>query len=108
LAREWLTSRFGERVGWLAGAHVAAKRFLVATEPGYADGLSETSVISLRAQGGAGVEPELVNHSWRPDAVRLGRYDDAAKDPGAVGAPLDEVLTIAERVLRQRHSPGQR
>src|SRR5262245_61676939 len=29
-AQDWLTPRFGERVGWLAGAHVAAKRYLVA------------------------------------------------------------------------------
>src|SRR5687768_15364524 len=27
LAREWLTPRYGARVGWLAGAHVAAKRY---------------------------------------------------------------------------------
>jgi predicted HD phosphohydrolase len=25
-ARDWLVPRFGERVGWLAGQHVAAKR----------------------------------------------------------------------------------
>jgi predicted HD phosphohydrolase len=36
VAREWLTPRFGERVGWLAGAHVAAKRYLAATDSGYA------------------------------------------------------------------------
>ena len=41
-AREWLTPRFGERVGWLAGAHVAAKRYLVATEPGYGSSLTPT------------------------------------------------------------------
>src|ERR1700761_6290798 len=40
-ARDWLTPRFGERVGWLAGAHVAAKRYLAATDPDYA--LSDVS-----------------------------------------------------------------
>src|SRR3954462_2079531 len=29
-ARHWLAQRFGERVGWLAGQHVAAKRYLAA------------------------------------------------------------------------------
>ncbi|CAN5410440.1 HD domain-containing protein [soil metagenome] len=103
-AREWLTVRFGERVGWLAGAHVAAKRYLVATEPGYGDALSETSVTSLQAQGGAGVDPAVVGHPWWTDAVRLRRYDDAAKDPLAQGATIDDILIIAERVLRRQLS----
>src|SRR6187399_969815 len=59
-AREWLTPRFGERVGWLAGQHVAAKRYLVATDPAYGAALTPTSLTSLRAQGGAEVEPALV------------------------------------------------
>ncbi|MGY4709227.1 HD family phosphohydrolase [Mycolicibacterium sp. CBM1] len=101
-ARGWLTPRFGARVGWLAGAHVAAKRYLAATEPGYAETLSPTSVVSLTAQGGAGVEEDLTAHRWWPAAVRLRRYDDAAKVPGAAAMSIDEVLLIAERVLRRR------
>jgi predicted HD phosphohydrolase len=104
VARRWLTDRFGERVGWLAGAHVAAKRYLVATEPGYGEGLSATSIVSLQAQGGATVDAALVGHPWWSDAVRLRRYDDAAKDPLAVGATIDEVLVIAEQLVRQRQS----
>ena len=103
-ARDWLTPRFGERVGWLAGAHVAAKRYLVATEPGYGSTLTQTSVLSLDAQGGAAVDDALVGHPWWPDALRLRRYDDAAKDPAAQGATIDDVLTIAERLMRQRQS----
>lgn len=98
-AREWLTPRFGERVGWLAGAHVAAKRYLVATDPAYAATLTDTSVASLAEQGGADVDAALVDHPWWPDAVRLRRYDDAAKDPDAVGATIDDVLDIARRVI---------
>ena len=103
-AREWLTPRFGERVGWLAGAHVAAKRYLAATDPGYGSALTQTSIDSLDAQGGAGVDTALVAHPWWPDAVRLRRYDDAAKDPAARGTTIDDVLAVAERVLRQRES----
>ena len=73
--------RFGDRVGWLAGAHVAAKRYLVATDPDYADTLSEVSAHSLHHQGGAAVDSAFVDHPWWPDALRLRRYDDAAKDP---------------------------
>lgn len=55
---------------WLAGAHVAAKRYLVATDPHYLAGLSEVSRASLRAQGGAGVDRAWVTHPWWPDALR--------------------------------------
>jgi predicted HD phosphohydrolase len=103
-ARDWLTPRFGERVGWLAGAHVAAKRYLVATEPGYGSVLTQTSVLSLHAQGGAGVDAALTSHPWWPDALRLRRYDDAAKDPEAQGVTISDVLTIAEHVMGQRES----
>lgn len=99
VARDWLTPRFGRRVGWLAGAHVAAKRYLAATEPGYAEQLSGVSKASLAIQGGAGVDPALVGHRWWPDAVRLRRYDDAAKDPAAAAVSIDEVLAVATRAV---------
>ena len=102
-AERWLTPRFGARVGWLAGRHVAAKRYLAATDPAYGAALSPTSVDSLRAQGWAAVDPDLVAHRWWPDALRLRRYDDAAKDPAAAGATIEDVLAIAKRVLEQRH-----
>jgi predicted HD phosphohydrolase len=104
VARDWLTPRFGDRVGWLAGAHVAAKRYLVATDPDYATTLSDVSIDSLHHQGGAGVDPAFVEHPWWPDALRLRRYDDAAKDPRAGAASISTVLAVAERVLWQRHS----
>lgn len=108
-AQKWLTRRFGARVGWLAGRHVDAKRYLAATDPGYRSDLSPTSALSLHAQGGAQVDPALVGHPWWPDALRLRHYDDAAKDPtaGLEGrvATIEDVLTIAERVARQRLSP---
>jgi predicted HD phosphohydrolase len=96
LAREWLTPRYGERVGWLAGAHVAAKRHLAATVPGYQ--LSVTSQQSLQRQGGAAVDPAFTGHPWWPDALRLRHYDDAAKEPGAAGATVGQVLEVARRV----------
>lgn len=102
VARDWLTPRFGARVGWLAGAHVAAKRYLAATDPKY--DLSTTSFASLQLQGGPDVNAEFVNHRWFPDALRLRRYDDAAKDPQGRGATIAEVLAVADRVARQEKS----
>ena len=104
VAQDWLTPRFGDRVGWLAGAHVAAKRYLVATDPDCATTLSDVSIDSLHHQGGAGVDPAYVEHPWWPDALRLRRYDDAAKDPRATAASIDDVLIVAERILRHRDS----
>lgn len=103
VAQDWLTPRFGDRVGWLAGAHVAAKRYLVATDPGYATTLSDVSVDSLHHQGGAGVDPAFTEHPWWPDALRLRRYDDAAKIPRASATTIYDVLVVAERVLQQGH-----
>jgi predicted HD phosphohydrolase len=108
IAMEWLTPRFGDRVGWLAGAHVEAKRYLVATDPDYATTLSDVSVDSLHHQGGAHVDPAFVRHPWWPDALRLRRYDDAAKVPHGDAASIDDVLVIAERVLAQRDSRSSR
>lgn len=105
VAQEWLTPRFGARVGWLAGAHVAAKRYLVATEPGYADTLSEVSLATLAEQDRAApLDSAHLEHPWWPDAVRLRRYDDAAKCPAATKASINEVLAVAERVMRQTRS----
>jgi predicted HD phosphohydrolase len=103
--REWLTPRYGARVGWLAGAHVAAKRYLAATDPGYCATLSVTSVQSLKAQGGAAVDDEMRCHPWWSDAVRLRYYDDAAKVPGADAVSIEDVLTVARRVLGRRERP---
>jgi predicted HD phosphohydrolase len=103
-ARDWLTPRFGARVGWLAGAHVDAKRYLVATDPDYASTLTDASVDSLHHQGGAGVDADFVAHPWWSDALRLRRYDDAAKVPRARAAAIDDLLALAGRVLRQRDS----
>ncbi len=100
LAGAWITPRFGDRVGWLAAAHVAAKRYLAATHPGYPGGLSATSAVSLADQGGADIDRDFVAHQWHRDALRLRRYDDAAKDPNASGAPVAVVLDIAQRLAR--------
>ncbi|MBX7453833.1 HD family phosphohydrolase [Mycolicibacterium sp. 3033] len=100
LASRWLRPRFGERVAWLAGAHVAAKRHLAATDADYCAALSPVSRSSLQEQGGATVDLAFAAHPWCADALRLRRFDDAAKVPGAHSVSLDSVLAIALRLAR--------
>jgi predicted HD phosphohydrolase len=93
----------GERVAWLVGAHVLAKRVLVATEPAHAAVLSATSTRSLRAQGGAAAAAELRRfgeHPWSEDALRLRRWDDAAKVPGAAAPEPGDLLDRMRRRWR--------
>jgi predicted HD phosphohydrolase len=98
----FLRSRVSERTAWLVGAHVGAKRYLVATDASYAQTLSPASVHSLRAQGGRLDGPdfdEFAAHPWRDDAVALRRWDDAAKDPEAVTPALDDLAPIIATVV---------
>lgn len=93
LAGAWLRPLVGRRVAWLAEQHVPAKRYLVATDPAYARGLSDTSRRTLEIQGGP-MSPEEVAEfegqaGWR-DAAELRRWDDLAKDPDARVPTLEE------------------
>jgi predicted HD phosphohydrolase len=94
VAQNWLTPRFGERVGWLAGAHVAAKRYLAATDPTYADVLSATSLASLETQGGAEIDATRMAHPWWPAALNY----DAAKVVGAPAPAIADLLYIVRRL----------
>ncbi len=87
----------GERVAALVEAHVPAKRYLVATEPGYDAGLSELSSASLALQGGRLTAAEIAAFAARPwamDAVALRRADDAAKVPRRPVAGLEDWIPV--------------
>jgi predicted HD phosphohydrolase len=85
LGAEQVRGALGDRVAGLVEAHVAAKRYLVVTDPSYASVLSPVSVVSLGVQGGAMSDAEVASFEASPyaaDAVVLRRADDAAKVPG--------------------------
>ena len=80
--------------------HVDAKRALCALEPGYYEALSDDSKRSLALQGGIYSPEEAAAFRAKPhaeDAMRVRRWDDAAKVPGAVTPPLDHYLEVAAR-----------
>ena len=81
--------------------HVAAKRYLTATEPAYLRGLSPASVQSLAQQGGPLRGGEIARFEAQPfaeDAVRLRRWDDLAKTPGRATPGLDYYLAVLDEV----------
>jgi [1-hydroxy-2-(trimethylamino)ethyl]phosphonate dioxygenase len=82
--------------------HVAAKRYLCAVDPAYLDELSDASRLSLELQGGPFSEREATEFRAEPhwrDAVRLRRYDDAAKEPGRRLPDLERFRALLESLL---------
>lgn len=91
IAAQVLEPIIGERGAWVVGQHVEAKRHL-ATEPSYAESLSESSTLSLARQGG----PKVLSHletGWGPLALELRRWDDQAK---VIGAPEPDWPALVE------------
>ena len=77
---------FSDDVADIVSGHVAAKRYLVATDQDYAAKLSDVSVESLRLQGGPMSSEELQDFTRSPNwqsMVRVRTWDDRAKTPGA-------------------------
>jgi [1-hydroxy-2-(trimethylamino)ethyl]phosphonate dioxygenase len=82
---DWLARRFGPAVSEPVRLHVAAKRYLCATEPDYFGRLSAASVHSLGKQGGPMSAAEAAIFAASPHAaaaVRLRRWDDGGKRDG--------------------------
>jgi gamma-butyrobetaine dioxygenase len=80
----WLSQWFGPAVTEPVRMHVAAKRYLCATEPGYFGRLSAESVRTLALQGGPMTAEEAAGFEALPfarDAVQVRRWDDEAKEP---------------------------
>ena len=101
-AARWLTPRVGARIAWLAEQHVPAKRYLVATDSSYRDGLTEVSTRTLAAQGGPMSADEVRAFRAQPDwelAVRLRRIDDLGKVPGAEVPGIDSYRVVLARVV---------
>jgi predicted HD phosphohydrolase len=82
--------------------HVAAKRYLCATAPGYFGTLSPPSVVSLKLQGGPMSAAEVREFEANPHhraAVALRRRDDEAKVPRLPTPPFDHYRPHLEACL---------
>ena len=99
------------KVAWLVEHHVVAKRYLCAVDPRYTAHLSPASVRSLAVQGPRVPEAErfaLESEPWFADAIRIRKWDDAAKDPHASSPPLIHYRGLLERYLGPQSWPDVR
>jgi predicted HD phosphohydrolase len=108
----WLVRHFGPEVAEPVRLHVAAKRFLCASDPTYAGRLSEASLRSLRLQGGPFTPDEAGRFRAHPHAeaaVLLRRLDEQAKVAGLRTPDLEHFrpcLEAARAARRDQGSPG--
>jgi predicted HD phosphohydrolase len=99
----------GERVAGIVSLHVAAKRYLVATDSNYKARLTGDSVISLGRQGGAfdaGETAAFLRRPWAADAVTLRRADDGGKADGLVVDGLEGWVPLLRQVSEQHGGAG--
>ncbi|MGD9535570.1 MAG: phosphonate degradation HD-domain oxygenase [Alphaproteobacteria bacterium] len=84
--------------------HVDAKRYLVATDDGYAARLSPASQLSLTLQGGPLDTEEVAAFAANPHAeaaLALRRWDEGAKDPAAETPGLAHFRAYLEAAARR-------
>jgi phosphonate degradation associated HDIG domain protein len=100
---QWLARWFGPEVTEPVRLHVDAKRYLCAVEPGYFQGLSSGSVRSLALQGGrfdAEGAAAFIAAPHAQDAVRLRRWDEAAKVAGLATPDIAHFVDALRTCLR--------
>lgn len=82
--------------------HVAAKRYLCATDPDYFGKLSAASVHTLNLQGGPMSKDEAAAFARQPNLdaiVQVRIWDDQGKDPAIVTPPFGHYAPMIQRVV---------
>ncbi|WP_121357618.1 HD domain-containing protein [Flavisolibacter nicotianae] len=93
---------FPERICAAVEQHVAAKRYLVATDADYQKKLSPASVQTLQWQGGpmsADEVREFQQHPYFHDIIKVRFWDEGAKDTKATLLPLSFFRTMIQEYL---------
>ena len=103
LGYAFLVHWFGPDVTEPVRLHVAAKRYLCATEADYFSKLSRDSVLSLSLQGGPMSAGEVAAFAAIPqaaDAVRLRRFDEQAKVKNLQTPAVDYFMPVVARCIQ--------
>jgi phosphonate degradation associated HDIG domain protein len=106
LGAEWLAQHFPAGVVEPVRLHVAAKRYLCAVNEEYYAGLSDASRLSLQLQGGPFTTTQARKFEEHPSfaaAIKLRRWDEAAKIPQRATPPLEHYLDYARAVISAPH-----
>jgi phosphonate degradation associated HDIG domain protein len=96
-----LAAHFPETVIAPIRLHVAAKRYLCATDSGYHESLSDASKLSLRLQGGPFPPEEaerFLEVPFAAESLRLRRYDDLGKQRDLIVPTLEAHRALLESV----------
>ncbi len=99
----WLAARFRGEVAEAVRLHVPAKRYLCASDPGYAAKLSAASVVTLGLQGGPMSPQEASAFEREPhyrEALRVRRWDDQGKVAGLRTAALADYRSLVEGLIK--------
>jgi predicted HD phosphohydrolase len=87
--------------------HVAAKRYLCATDPGYFQKLSTASIHSLNLQGGPMSEAELKDFEKNPNLKKILKvrlYDDAGKIPDMITPSFWHFAPLVQKMVDSHSS----
>jgi len=98
----YLQAHFADAVSAPVRLHVAAKRYLCATDSAYLGRLSAASVNSLGVQGGPMNAAEVSAFEAKPyhqDAIRLRLYDDDGKVAGLTIRPVTDYRRMLESLV---------
>jgi phosphonate degradation associated HDIG domain protein len=107
IGSQWLATHFGPEVFEPVRLHVAAKRYLCATDLTYFRRLSAASVLTLRLQGGPMSATEASSFeadTYHRDAILLRQCDDQGKVVGLETPGFEHYRELIERLLSERQS----
>ncbi|WP_271898585.1 HD domain-containing protein [Candidatus Phyllobacterium onerii] len=82
--------------------HVAAKRYICATDPGYFGQLSAASIYSLKLQGGPMNDAEIAEFEKNPnisEIVRVRHLDDAGKIANMTTPAFSHFAPMVQRIV---------
>lgn len=102
IGARYLAQYFAEPVTRPIALHVAAKRYLCATEPDYFQKLSPASVRTLEHQGGPMDAAEITEFQAIPDhqnAVAIRRWDEYGKVPGLDVPSFDTYRPMLRKLM---------
>jgi phosphonate degradation associated HDIG domain protein len=101
----WLAQRFGPEVAEPVRLHVAAKRYLCATNAAYFAKLSSASIHTLHLQGDPMSPSEVTlfeKETYFKDALRVRVWDDRGKIAGLATPALEDYRSLVESLQGTR------